>query len=53
LLSRENRLTTGQVIFADGGTDALRRLDKPLRINLKYTLREMISLIKTAKKREK
>jgi hypothetical protein len=24
LLSRENRLTTGQVIFADGGTDALR-----------------------------
>ena len=53
LLSSENRFTTGQVIFADGGTDALRRLDKPFKIYLKYIFREKISLIKIAKKIKK
>lgn len=53
LLSAENRFTTGQVIFADGGTDALRRSDKPLKIYLNYSLREMYHLTKIAKKLEK
>jgi NAD(P)-dependent dehydrogenase (short-subunit alcohol dehydrogenase family) len=50
LLSSENRFTTGQIIYADGGTDALRRSDKPLKIYLKYTLKELIRLVKLAKK---
>lgn len=50
LLSSENRFTTGQVIYADGGTDALRRLDKPQKIYLKYTLTELINLVKIARK---
>jgi hypothetical protein len=37
------------VIFADGGTDALRRLDRPLKIFLKYTFKEMFKMIKIAK----
>lgn len=53
LLSGENRFTTGQVIYADGGTDALRRGDKPLKIYLKYTISEIVRLIKIAKKIKK
>ena len=50
LLSRENRFTTGQVIYVDGGTDALRRSDKPQKIYLRYTLKEMIRLVRLTKK---
>lgn len=53
LLSSENRFITGQVIFADGGTDALKRSVKPLKIYLKYTLKEILCLIKIAKKIKK
>ena len=50
LLSSENRFTTGQVIFADGGTDALRRRDKPLKIYLNYSISEIIKMINISKK---
>lgn len=53
LLSDENRFTTGQVVFADGGTDALRRSDKPLEIDLKYSWREMLQLIRITRKTKK
>ncbi|MEU2200445.1 SDR family oxidoreductase [Isoptericola sp. NPDC019482] len=51
LVSRENRFTTGQVVYCDGGTDALTRGGRPQRVHLRYGVREMATMAREARRR--
>lgn len=44
------RFTTGQVIFADGGTDALTRKQRPIRVYLRYSLGDIIRMAREARR---
>lgn len=48
-VSAQNRFMTGQVIFCDGGTDALRRGIRPQQVFLRYHPREMIMMARAAR----
>ncbi|MFB7249832.1 SDR family oxidoreductase [Microbacterium sp. NPDC056234] len=43
-VSAGNRFMTGQVIYADGGTDALMRGSRPQRVFLRYRSRDVIAM---------
>ncbi|SKC80863.1 SDR family oxidoreductase [Krasilnikoviella flava] len=51
LVSRENRFMTGQVVYCDGGTDALTRGGRPQRVYLRYGVREMATMWREARRR--
>ncbi|MFB7798188.1 SDR family oxidoreductase [Isoptericola sp. NPDC056134] len=51
LVSRENRFTTGQVVYCDGGTDALTRGGRPQRVHLRYGVRAMATMAREARRR--
>lgn len=50
VVSPENRFTTGQVIFCDGGTDALKRGGRPQRVFLRYGVHEMRVMVAEARR---
>lgn len=49
LASPENRFMTGQVIYCDGGTDALTRKSRPLKQYLRYRARDILSMLREAR----
>ncbi|WP_136034727.1 SDR family oxidoreductase [Microbacterium sp. PF5] len=49
-VSAENRFLTGQVIYCDGGTDALTRGTRPQRIFLRYRPREIRTLLRESRR---
>ncbi|MFE5340449.1 SDR family oxidoreductase [Isoptericola sp. NPDC056578] len=51
LVSPENRFMTGQVVYCDGGTDALTRGGRPQRVYLRYGVREMATMWREARRR--
>lgn len=48
-VSPENRFMTGQVVYCDGGTDALTRGGRPQRVHLRYGVRELASMWRAAR----
>lgn len=50
LVAPSQRFTTGQVVFADGGTDALTRKDRPQRLFLRYRLRDILTMAREARR---
>ena len=51
LASAENRSTTGQVVYCDGGTDALVRGTRPQRTYLRYGVRDLVAMWRAARSR--
>ncbi|QJW36753.1 SDR family oxidoreductase [Cellulosimicrobium protaetiae] len=49
LVSAENRSTTGQVVYCDGGTDALVRGTRPQRTYLRYGARDVVAMWRAAR----
>ena len=49
LASAENRSTTGQVVYCDGGTDALMRGTRPQRTYLRYPVRDVVAMWRAAR----
>lgn len=49
-VSPENRFMTGQVVYCDGGTDALTRGGRPQRVYLRYGVRELASMWRAARR---
>ncbi|ARU53186.1 hypothetical protein CBR64_18820 [Cellulosimicrobium cellulans] len=49
LVSAENRFTTGQVVYGDGGTDALVRGTRPQRSYLRYGARDVVAMWRAAR----
>lgn len=47
-VSPANRFMTGQVIYCDGGTDALMRGSHPQRIFLRYSARDIVTMLRAA-----
>lgn len=47
-VSAENRFMTGQIIYCDGGTDALMRGSHPQRIFLRYSARDIVTMLRAA-----
>ncbi|MDP3950884.1 SDR family oxidoreductase [Microbacterium sp.] len=50
LASPENRFMTGQIIYCDGGTDALTRKSRPLEQYLRYRPREIVSMLRESRR---
>jgi NAD(P)-dependent dehydrogenase (short-subunit alcohol dehydrogenase family) len=50
LVSPANRFMTGQVVYCDGGTDALTRGGRPQRVYLRYGLRDMATMWREARR---
>ena len=49
-VSPENRFMTGQVVYCDGGTDALVRGARPQRVFLRYRPREIVELVRESRR---
>jgi len=49
-VSPENRFMTGQLIYCDGGTDALVRGTRPQRLFLRYRPREILALLRESRR---
>ncbi|PRB14172.1 SDR family oxidoreductase [Microbacterium sp. MYb62] len=49
-VSPENRFMTGQVVYCDGGTDALVRGARPQRVFLRYSPREIVTLVRESRR---
>ncbi|GAA2442842.1 SDR family oxidoreductase [Agromyces soli] len=49
-VSPENRFMTGQLIYCDGGTDALVRGARPQRLFLRYRPREILALLRASRR---
>lgn len=49
-VSSENRFMTGQILYCDGGTDALTRGSRPQRIYLRYRPREIWELVRESRR---
>lgn len=49
LVSAENRFMTGQIIYCDGGTDALTRGTRPQEQYLHYRPREIVSMLRASR----
>lgn len=49
LVSAENRFMTGQIIYCDGGTDALTRGTRPQEQYLRYRPREIVSMLRASR----
>jgi len=50
LVSPENRFMTGQIIYCDGGTDALTRKSRPQAQYLRYRPREIVSMLRESRR---
>lgn len=48
-VSPENRFMTGQVIYCDGGTDALMRRARPQRVFLRYGVGDIMAMSRAAR----
>lgn len=49
-VSADNRFMTGQVVYCDGGTDALVRGTRPQRLFLRYRPREVWILVRESRR---
>ncbi|MCT1478853.1 SDR family oxidoreductase [Microbacterium sp. p3-SID336] len=49
-VSADNRFMTGQVVYCDGGTDALVRGTRPQRLFLRYRPREVWTLVRESRR---
>lgn len=49
LASPENRFMTGQIIYCDGGTDALTRKSRPQKQYLRYRTRDIMSMLRESR----
>ncbi|MDQ0642768.1 SDR family oxidoreductase [Microbacterium murale] len=52
LASPENRFMTGQIIYCDGGTDALTRGSRPQGRYLRYRPREIVSMLRESRRQQ-
>ncbi|MCK9794511.1 SDR family oxidoreductase [Isoptericola sp. 4D.3] len=50
LVSPANRFTTGQVVYCDGGTDALVRGGRPQRLYLRYGARDLVTMVRASRR---
>lgn len=50
VVSAQNRFMTGQVLYCDGGTDALVRGPRPQRVFLRYRPREIRDLVRESRR---
>ncbi|MEU6073718.1 SDR family oxidoreductase [Micromonospora sp. NPDC047074] len=50
LVSPGNRFMTGQIVYCDGGTDALMRRGRPQRVFLRYRMRDMAVMWREARR---
>lgn len=50
-VSPYNRFMTGQIIYCDGGTDALMRRTRPQQVHLRYRPQAMITMWRAARER--
>lgn len=51
MASERNRFMTGQVVYCDGGTDALTRGVRPLSVYLRYSARSLAHMVRVARRR--
>ncbi|HLR93740.1 MAG TPA: SDR family oxidoreductase [Jiangellaceae bacterium] len=49
-VSPENRFMTGQVLYCDGGADALARSVRPQQVYLRYGLRDIVTMVRESRK---
>lgn len=49
-VSEQNRFMTGQVVFCDGGTDALTRGARPQQVYLRYRIRDVVTMMREARR---
>ncbi|MGO2520910.1 MAG: SDR family oxidoreductase [Microbacterium sp.] len=50
MVSPENRFVTGQIVYCDGGTDALMRKMRPQEQYLRYRLRDVVRMLRESRR---
>ena len=51
MASERNRFMTGQIVYCDGGTDALTRKVRPHTVYLRYPPRTLVQMVRLARRR--
>lgn len=49
-VSAANRFMTGQVLYCDGGADALVRSVRPQQVYLRYGLRDLVTMLRESRR---